>query len=166
MAVGGVQSTVARANIFGLASMERKTAMLSVIAASLYIAACADRPEMEAGLTEVCRPIGVEPAELTIGELTVPRDQLVAQLQHSPITGAYGVSISLSEQYARSIARATRENLGQTLAVRLDDEVVAEPVVNTPILDGRVLITGNYTRTAASDIVARLSGPCPVADRD
>jgi len=25
-----------------------------------------------------------------------------------------------------------------------------------------VLISGNYTRSAASDIVARLSGPCPV----
>lgn len=147
----------------GCFEMTRKTAVFCIVAGCcLALSACAERAQAGASLSEVCRPESVAPAQLGIGTLVVPRDQIVARLQHLPITGEYGVSIRLSEAYAGAVAQMTREALGQPLALRLDDELIAEPVVNTPILDGRVLISGNYTRTAASEIVARLSGPCPV----
>lgn len=142
--------------------MKLKIAVFGVIAACVAMTGCAERPQAGASLSEVCRPESVAPAQLRIGDLVVPRDQLVAQLQHSPISAEYGVSINLSEDYASAIAQMTREKIGLTLPLYLDDELIAEPVVNTPILGGRVLISGNYTRSAASDIVARLSGPCPV----
>ena len=127
----------------------------------VLISACSDRPSAEETLIEVCRPDNVVSSDLGVAELRVPHDQLVARVHFTEITGEYGVSIHLSEEYAREMAQITRENLNQPLVLSLDDEVVAEPVVQTPILDGRILISGNYTRSQASEIVARLSGPCP-----
>ncbi len=146
----------------GWVEMMRKIAGVGILMGLSALSACVDRSGDTPNLSAVCRPDGVAPAQLQIGEVAVPRDQLVAQLQHSPITGEYGVSINLAEEYALAVAQITRESLGQALPLRLDEELIAEPVVNTPILSGNVLISGNYTRSAASDIVARLSGPCPV----
>ncbi|MEL6567082.1 MAG: hypothetical protein AAFQ22_01605 [Pseudomonadota bacterium] len=137
-----------------------------ILLVCLTLAGCVDRPSAGESLTEICRPATVQPAQFGVGDLVVPRDQIVARLQHTSITDEYGISIRLTEQYSGAVAQMTRESLGQPLPLLLDNEVIAEPVVITPILDGRILISGNYTRTAASDIVARLSGPCPPDSRD
>ncbi|MEM9738779.1 MAG: hypothetical protein AAF829_02850 [Pseudomonadota bacterium] len=141
------------------------SARIAVLVLSLGAAACTENVVTRDTVIEICRPANVEPALLGIGSLPVPRDQLVARVQHTSITEEYGVSIRLSEQYSEAVAQLTREKLGQPLAISLDETVIAEPLVVTPILDGRILITGNYTRSAASDIVAQLSGPCPPDNR-
>ena len=125
------------------------------------LAACSPRPSSQDQLIEVCRPAGMEAATLRIGEMEVPHDRMVARLHHVEITGEYGISIRLAEQYAYQLAQMTRENLNQRLPLAVGEDVIAEPVIQTPILDGRILIAGNFTRREAADIVARLSVPCP-----
>lgn len=125
------------------------------------IAGCSPRPSSQEELIEICRPEGVPAARLRIGDLEVPHDQMVARLYHVELTGEYGISIRLAEEYAYQLTQITRENLNAQLPLALDEDVIAEPVVRTPILDGRILIAGNFTRLEASDIVARLSAPCP-----
>ncbi len=125
------------------------------------LAACSPRPSSQEQLIEICRPAGMEAATLRIGEMEVPHDRMVARLHHVEITEEYGISIRLAEQYAYQLAQMTRENLNQSLPLAVGEDVIAEPVIQTPILDGRILIAGNFTRREAADIVARLSVPCP-----
>lgn len=150
----------------GKQDMSRLKQLLSgglAILALAGAAACEARPATSETLEDVCRPAGLEAATLGIGDITVPHHKLVAQLHRSDIGGDYGISVRLAEEYAVELSRLTRENIGVPLALRLDDITIAEPVVQMPILDGRILISGNFTRAEASEIVARLSRPCPTA---
>ncbi|MCI4645763.1 MAG: hypothetical protein MRY64_13370 [Hyphomonadaceae bacterium] len=125
------------------------------------LAACSPRPSSQEQLIEVCRPEGVAGATLKIGPLEVPHDKMVARLHHVELTGEYGISIRLAEEYAYQLVQLTRESLNTNLVLALDEDVIAEPMIRSPILDGRILIAGNFTRLEASEIVARLSVPCP-----
>ena len=125
------------------------------------LAACEPRPSSQAQLIEICRSADLESATLRIGEMDVPHDRMVARLHYVELTGEYGISIRLAEEYAYQLVQITRENLNQPLPLALNEDVFAEPVIHTPILDGRILIAGNFTRREAEDVVARLSMPCP-----
>lgn len=131
-----------------------------VIFFALLVGGCVDTAPPEDNSIEVCRPGGVAPADLTIGELVVPHERLVARLQPDLYTDNYAILISFDEEGAAALAQLTRENLNAPIALSLDGEVISEPIVRSPILGGQLQITGNFTRNAASDIVARLSMPC------
>lgn len=134
-----------------------------LLAVSGALAACEGRPASSETLEDICRPAELSAAALGIGDITVPHHKLVAQLHRSDLAGNYGISVRLAEEYAVQLAQLTRENLGEPLELWLDDIVIAEPVVRMPILDGRILISGNFTRSEAAEIVARLSRPCGTA---
>ena len=134
---------------------------LSVLGFFVVSACLAPEPEPS---PEVCRPVDVEAAVLGIGRLEFQPRSLIAQVQEDPTTGAFGIHIQLDEAAAGRMATLTRESIGQALELRLDADVVATPTVTTPILDGRILIQGDFTRFAATEIVERLAPPCPVTD--
>ncbi|MEO0466018.1 MAG: hypothetical protein AAF216_05710 [Pseudomonadota bacterium] len=108
----------------------------------------------------VCRPETISPAMLGIGPLEFAPQSVQAQVQEDSATGRFGITIQLDEDAAWSVATLTREQLGQPIELRLDEDVIASPVVHTPILDGRILISGDFTRFAATEIVERLAPPC------
>ncbi|MEM1106822.1 MAG: hypothetical protein AAGH87_10565 [Pseudomonadota bacterium] len=130
---------------------------------ALAAAACNQAPADDDALIEVCRPAGVEAATLGIGEISIPHDLAIARVQYTGVTGEYAVAVRLSQDHAEALTQLTREQLNQPISISLDGVVLTAPVVRTPILDGRILISDNYTRYEASEIVARLSGPCPPA---
>ncbi|WP_433176605.1 SecDF P1 head subdomain-containing protein [Actinoallomurus sp. CA-150999] len=70
--------------------------------------------------------------------------------------GGYAVSLSLTPADGRALKNLTRNAAGRAFALTVREQVVAAPRVDAPITKGRVLITGNLTRSAAEDIVARL----------
>ncbi|WP_460336103.1 SecDF P1 head subdomain-containing protein [Actinoallomurus acanthiterrae] len=70
--------------------------------------------------------------------------------------GGYAVSLSLTPADGRALKNLTRNAAGRAFALTVREQVVAAPRVDAPITKGRVLITGNLTRIAAEDIVARL----------
>ena len=109
---------------------------------------------------EVCRPDGVEPAQLGIGPLEFSPQSFLASVQTSAPSVGYSIAIQLNETGAARVATLTREQLGRPVDLRLDDEVIASPVVHTPILDGRILIAGDFTRFTVTEIVERLAPPC------
>ena len=108
----------------------------------------------------VCRPDGVEPAQLGIGPLEFSPQSFLAGVQTSGPTGGYAIAIQLNETGAARLATLTREQLGRPVDLKLDDDVIASPVVHTPILDGRILIAGDFTRFTVTEIVERLAPPC------
>jgi preprotein translocase subunit SecD len=66
------------------------------------------------------------------------------------------VSFAFDALGARRFAEATRENVGTQLAIVLDSKVISAPVIREPILDGRGVISGNFTVQSASDLALLL----------
>lgn len=127
--------------------------------ASFLLAAC-QGPAHEP-YAELCRPAELDEVSLHIAEMEVPPHTLSARLHHDEATGAYGVAIQLQQADAARLAQMTRERLGEPLDIALGEKVVTSPVVQTPILDGSILMTGGFTKVRAETIVKRLSAPCP-----
>ncbi len=130
------------------------------------LAACTRSDPGDHGVVSLCRPAGTPPGQLAIGEMKVEAARMRVQLDARGEDGWYGILIGLDGPQADHLARITRENIGQPLRLAIDGNVLAEPVVRTPILDGRVLISGNFTRHEAGAIVAALSPACPPSSQE
>ena len=73
------------------------------------------------------------------------------------------VDVTFNEEGARRFGEATREHVGQPVAVVLDDVVLTTPRIDEPILGGTVRIGGNFTLESARQLAAWLgSGALPV----
>lgn len=78
--------------------------------------------------------------------------------------GQYVVNLTFSSEGGKKFADLTTKLIGQRLGVYLDDKLLTNPSVNTPILDGQAEITGYDTLdAAANDAVLMRSGSLPVS---
>ena len=66
------------------------------------------------------------------------------------------VTISMNAEGAREWARITKENIGKSVAIVLDNYVYSYPTVQTEIKGGRASITGNFTIAEANNLANRL----------
>jgi preprotein translocase subunit SecD len=66
------------------------------------------------------------------------------------------VKFVLNSIGAKKFAEVTTKNTGKKLAIVLDDKVLSAPVINTPILGGDGVITGNFTVESATDLALML----------
>jgi preprotein translocase subunit SecD len=66
------------------------------------------------------------------------------------------VSFTFDALGARRFAEVTRDHVGEPLAIVLDNKVISAPVIREPILDGRGVISGNFTVQSASDLALLL----------
>ncbi|TVR80466.1 MAG: protein translocase subunit SecD [Rhodospirillales bacterium] len=66
------------------------------------------------------------------------------------------VSFRFDSRGAQQFGTTTRDNVGQILAIVLDDEVISAPRIREPILGGSGVITGNFTVQGASDLALLL----------
>lgn len=79
-------------------------------------------------------------------------------LQSQPI-----VNLSFDREGAELFEEITRDNIGKTIAIYLDGEIVSSPVVNTAITGGQAVIEGNFDIEEARTLVGRLnSGALPI----
>lgn len=62
------------------------------------------------------------------------------------------VSMAMNAEGAKSWARLTKENIGKSVAIILDEMVYSAPVVNQEITGGRSQISGNFTPEEAKDL--------------
>lgn len=77
-------------------------------------------------------------------------------------TGEAYVSMSMNAEGTRTWARLTRENIGRSIAIVMDDYVYSSPNVRVEILAGNSEITGNFDAKEASDLANLLkSGTMP-----
>ncbi len=66
------------------------------------------------------------------------------------------VSFSFDSVGARRFGEVTQDNVGRFLAIVLDDAVISAPRINSPILGGRGIITGQFTVETANDLAILL----------
>lgn len=76
----------------------------------------------------------------------------------------YVVNLTFSSEGAKKFGDITTQLIGQRLGVYLDEDLLTNPTVNTPILNGQAEITGYSTlEEAANDAVLMRSGSLPVS---
>jgi len=84
--------------------------------------------------------------------------------EYDQTTGSAYVSMTMNSEGTRTWARLTRENVGRTIAVVMDNYVYSSPRVNEEIPTGSSQITGDFTANEAADLANLLkSGTMPAS---
>lgn len=77
--------------------------------------------------------------------------------------GSPQIALRFDDEGARLFADITKRNVGQPVAIFLDQEIISQPTVQTEILDGQAVITGDFTLAEANALVKRFNeGALPV----
>ena len=86
-----------------------------------------------------------------------------SSLEFDSTTRAPYIALNFNDEGADLFAQMTKENLGKTIAIYLDGEIISSPVVQSEITNGSAIITGQFTLEEAKTLVGRLnSGALPV----
>ncbi|GAA2456798.1 hypothetical protein GCM10010191_90320 [Actinomadura vinacea] len=80
------------------------------------------------------------------------------RVQRARNRGAYDVAVTLRTNDRRAFATLTRATLNRDLAFVVRERLVTVPRVDTPILDGKVVITGPASKAEANQLVRSLRG--------
>ncbi|MCI0553884.1 MAG: protein translocase subunit SecD, partial [Anaerolineae bacterium] len=73
------------------------------------------------------------------------------------------VALRFDDEGAALFADLTREQLNKRIAIVLDGQIISAPTVQSEILNGQAVISGDFTLTEAKELVARLNeGALPV----
>ena len=86
-----------------------------------------------------------------------------AQLAFDPTTRAPYVGLEFNDEGKELFATITRQNIGNILAIFLDNQPISIPVVRQEITDGKAQISGGFTVPEARQLVQDLNyGALPV----
>ncbi|MEO8300413.1 MAG: protein translocase subunit SecD [Rhizomicrobium sp.] len=115
-------------------------------------------------------PIGSEILPLLSGNKNIPAGKIVVQRRvmvsgdrltdasqgFDPQTGQAVVNFRFDSVGARQFGEVTRQRIGHQFAIVLDKQVITAPVIQSAILGGSGVITGNYTAQSANDLAILL----------
>jgi preprotein translocase subunit SecD len=86
-----------------------------------------------------------------------------AQMQFDPQTSKPVISLEFNEDGRELFADISKNNIGEVLAIFIDESPVAMPSISTAILDGRAVMTGAFTVDEAKSLAIQLNaGALPV----
>lgn len=73
------------------------------------------------------------------------------------------ISLQFDDEGTKLFADLTKANLGKTIAILLDGNIISAPTVQSEITNGEAVITGKFTLQEAKDLVQKLNtGALPV----
>ncbi|EKE11263.1 MAG: Protein-export membrane protein secD, accessory membrane protein [uncultured bacterium] len=73
------------------------------------------------------------------------------------------VALKFDEEGSKLFAEITKRNIGKSVAIYLDGNIISAPTVQTEITNGEAVITGNFSTDEAKKLVKRLNeGALPV----
>lgn len=99
---------------------------------------------------------------LVISRKPVVGGENLTDAQPSFQEGQPVVSFKFNTLGGKKFGEATKENIGERLAIVLDNEVISAPVIQSAILGGSGVISGNFSVKSASDLALLLrSGALP-----
>lgn len=112
------------------------------------------------------------------GHVVISGDPFAGKYLATPLTGRFlqkstlefnqstrqaTVALQFNDEGAKLFEKITGENIGKTIAIYLDGQLISAPTVRQAISGGRAEITGNFSPTEAKTLVGRLnSGALPV----
>lgn len=80
-----------------------------------------------------------------------------AKAGHDAFSAEPSVDVTLTPEASKIFGKVTLEHIGQVVEVWVDGELVSSPVVQSPILEGSLTISGAMTVAEARLLAARLS---------
>ena len=80
-----------------------------------------------------------------------------AKIGLDPFTAEPIVEAVLTTEGKKALAKLTLAHIGDVIELRVYGELLTAPVVQSPILDGKLVISGSMTATEARSLAARLS---------
>lgn len=114
---------------------------------------------------------GINPLLSTLGQLIgsspVPtkltgKDLKKATVVFDQTSGQPQVQIQFTGQGTKYFGEITKRNIGKVVAIALDNQVISAPVVQTEIINGTAVITGNFTPDVAKNLsIALNAGALP-----
>ncbi len=114
---------------------------------------------------EILNIIG-QPAHLefkTADGETIMDGSAVVSAEMGYLDGQPVVQFTLNDEGATAFATATAENVGSTISIELDGEVISAPTVNQAITGGQGYIEGNFTAESAQQLAMLIqSGALPL----
>lgn len=73
------------------------------------------------------------------------------------------ISLQFDDEGTKLFSELTKANLGKSIAILLDGEIISAPTVQSEITNGQAVITGKFTLQEAKDLVQKLNtGALPV----
>lgn len=94
----------------------------------------------------------LDPTALLTGDI-------VAEASAGAPSGFPGVSVNLTAEAAAAFCTLTGENIGRSLAVVADGQILIAPVIQEAICGGGIVISGNFTKEEAARLADALTGP-------
>ena len=82
----------------------------------------------------------------------------LANAQGVNSNGEIGINLEFSEEGTKKFAEATARYVGQKISIYLDDELLTDPIVQSPITNGQASITGQFDLDYAISTAALLRG--------
>jgi len=104
------------------------------------------------------------PAPADLGKVVVDQTALEMVMAEVDKHGIPRVLITFNAEGREAFAEATREQVGRRLAILIEGEVVVAPIIMTPLLDGKVVITGNYSEAETEALAAKLQAAMAKGD--
>ncbi len=88
-----------------------------------------------------------------------------ATVEFDQNVGEPNVTLQFDAEGQQLFADITKRNVNQQVGIFLDGQLISSPTVREPILDGRAVISGNFTIAEAKKLVERLNAgalPLPI----
>ncbi|HLC94897.1 MAG TPA: protein translocase subunit SecD [Patescibacteria group bacterium] len=77
--------------------------------------------------------------------------------------GSPQIALRFDDEGTQLFAEITKRNIGKPVAIFLDNEIISQPTVQSEIVAGQAVITGNFTMQEANALVQRFNeGALPV----
>ncbi len=117
----------------------------------------------EGVVTDLIKPAYLEFKTEGGESIVTGRDLKEAREAMDPGSNQPEVNLTFNPVGAKKFAEATRENVGRKIAIYLDGNMIQNPTVQEPILNGRARITGYASLEEAHKVAVLLqSGALPV----
>jgi len=91
------------------------------------------------------------------------KDLVRGEVDFDPNTGKPIVNLQFNDNGKKLFADLTTKDVGKRVAILLDGAIITAPTVQEPIMDGRAVISGQFTIDEAKTLATRLNaGALPV----
>ena len=80
-----------------------------------------------------------------------------ARVSVDPDNGDVGVTVNMTSSGAREWGDMTEENVGNFIAITMENKVLSAPVIIGPIREGSTLISGGFTKNEAKELALILN---------